>query len=250
MYISDEKLKLLEQIMWGLNTCNSSVEVRDFVSTRLLKLLDADYFASYTWDDDNHRFGNTVSVNMDPANLANYERYYQYCDPITLELQRLSVPTLVSQVMPMEQLRRTEFFNDFLARDGLCFGVNMFAYDGDRNIGDIRIWRSARRENFDRDALKLLALVRPAFTLALQRARAHCSAAVASPDAGALLTPTPLSERESHLAQCICRGLSDKEIARELHIEFSTVRTHITRIFKKLNVGNRTQLVKRLIDGR
>ncbi len=249
MYISNEKLQLLEQIMWGLNTCSSSHEVREFVSMPLLRLLDADYFASYTWDDDKRCFGDRVSVNMDPANLVNYERYYQYCDPITLKLQRLGVPTLVTQVMPMEHLQRTEFFNDFLARDGLRFGINMFAYDGLRNIGDIRIWRGTRKENFHQAALQLLALIQPAFTLALQRTRARPASAPISA-AGELTTLARLSERESHLAQCICRGLSDKEIARELHIEFSTVRTHITKIFKKLNVSNRTQLVKCLIEGR
>ena len=248
MYISAEKLQLLEHIMWGLNGCHSNHEVREFLSLPLLRLLEADYFASYTWDDDRQCFNDRVSVNMDPANLANYEHYYQYRDPITHQLQRLSVPTLVTQVMPMEHLQRTEFFNDFLARDGLCFGINMFAYDGTRNIGDIRIWRGARKENFSPAALQLLALIQPSFTHALQRTKPR--PAVSAAGEVDLAVVSRLSERERDLARYICRGLSDKAIARELHIEFSTVRTHISKIFKKLNVSNRTQLVKCLIEER
>lgn len=248
MYISAEKLQLLEQLMWGLNTCGTNQEVREFVSMPLLRLLDADYFASYTWDEERHCFGDRISVNMDPSNLANYENYYQYCDPITLKLQQLSVPTLVTQVMPIENLQRTEFFNDFLARDGLRFGINMFAYDGTRNIGDIRIWRGARKENFSHAARQLLALIQPAFTQALQRTKLHPARTEQGGNEIAVLSR--LSERERDLAQYICQGLSDKAIARELSIEFSTVRTHISKIFKKLNVSNRTQLVKRLIEKR
>jgi acyl carrier protein len=55
---------------------------------------------------------------------------------------------------------RTEFFNDFLYRDGLYWGVNLYAWDGDRNIGDMRIWRSRRRERFGADTLDLLELTK------------------------------------------------------------------------------------------
>src|SRR5690606_5974572 len=81
-------------------------------------------------------------------------------------------PTLVAQVMPQPELVRTEFFNDFLYRDGLYWGVNLYAWDGDRNIGDMRIWRGRRRENFDADTLGILELIGPAFTAALRRAQA------------------------------------------------------------------------------
>ena len=36
-----------------------------------------------------------------------------------MELQKRREPTRVSQVMPHAELVKTEFFNDFLARDGL-----------------------------------------------------------------------------------------------------------------------------------
>ena len=41
--------------------------------------------------------------------------------------------TLVDDVIARETLMRTEFYNDFLARDGLHHGLNMFIFDGDRD---------------------------------------------------------------------------------------------------------------------
>src|SRR5271154_6873317 len=107
---------------------------------------------------------------MSPDNLASYDAYYQSRDPTPLKLQARREPTLVTQIMPQRELMQTEFFNDFLARDGLHWGVNVYSYAGQRNIGDMRIWRSRRRENFDRRTLDLLRLVEPAFTGALMRA--------------------------------------------------------------------------------
>src|SRR5258708_38829663 len=106
---------------------------------------------------------------MDPKNLASYDSYHQYHDPITFKLQARREPTLVTQIMPQRELMRTEFFNDFLARDGLHWGVNVYRYAGQRNIDDLRIWRGRHREHFDTRTLELLRLGEPAFTGALMR---------------------------------------------------------------------------------
>lgn len=51
----------------------------------------------------------------------------------------------------------------------------------------------------------------------------------------------PLSPREVEILQFVTNGLSNKEIASELHISQQTVKNHMTSILKKLNVQDRTQ---------
>jgi two-component system, NarL family, nitrate/nitrite response regulator NarL len=55
-----------------------------------------------------------------------------------------------------------------------------------------------------------------------------------------------LTRREQQIASLISSGLSNKEIARELHIEVSTVKNHVHNMFEKLRVRRRAQLVSRL----
>ena len=237
MYLNTGQQESLGRLMGWLAEDYGEREVRERVGRELLTLLQADYFASYVWSDARQRFEGRVALNMDDDNLCAYESYYQFHDPITYQLQQRRVPTLVSQVMPQDQLVRTEFFNDFLARDGLRYGVNLYAYDSDRNIGDLRIWRGRHGENFDRGTLALLSLIQPAFTRALARGRP-----AQVPD------DLTMTSREREIAALVCTGITDKDIARRLGIEFSTVRTHLQRMFDKFGVHNRTQLQRRLYN--
>lgn len=231
-----------ELVNWLSESC-SEREIRTITGEMLLRILKADYYASFVWDPTALAFSNAVAINMSLDNLAEYEEYFQFRDPITPELQKRRGPTLVTDVMPQDALMKTEFFNDFLAKDGLHYGVNLYAYDGGNNIGDMRIWRDKKRENFDDTTLFVLSIIQPAFTSALLRTRARHHAivtATAMPTAPAIQL---LSPRELAIARCVCRGITDKEIAQEIGIEFSTVRTHLKRIFNKLDVRSRTQLM-------
>jgi DNA-binding CsgD family transcriptional regulator len=234
MYVSASESRVLARIFGLLSEDLSERDVREAVGHDLLELLEADYYASFVWQDATGRFEKAVYLNMDPSNIAAYDRYFQHRDPITLKLQARREATLVTQVMPQRELMRTEFFNDFLARDGLHWGVNAYSFVGGRNIGDVRIWRGSRRENFDGHTLELLRLIEPAFTGALVRAG---GGAVAVAEGSPVLK---LSVREFEIARMIADDLSDKEIAHRLQVEVSTVRTHIERIFAKLGVRRRS----------
>jgi len=65
-------------------------------------------------------------------------------------------------------------------------------------------------------------------------------------------TPTPqaaildqLSERELEVLRLVAEGLNNTDIAAELVIAHSTVKTHVNRIYSKLGVSTRTQAVAR-----
>ena len=58
----------------------------------------------------------------------------------------------------------------------------------------------------------------------------------------------PLSQRELDVLRLLNTELSGPEIARELVVALSTVRTHTKRIYGKLNVTNRRAAVKRVAE--
>jgi DNA-binding CsgD family transcriptional regulator len=60
---------------------------------------------------------------------------------------------------------------------------------------------------------------------------------------GQLVQELSLSPKQTDLVRCLFAGCSDKQIANRMNIHIPTVRTHITRLFRKLSVDNREGLI-------
>jgi len=95
----------------------------------------------------------------------------------------------------------------------------------------------------------LLKDVRPA-ELAEALRRASRGEALLAPSVAARLmqevsgersAPAGLTERELEVLRLIARGMSNKQIARELVLSEKTVKTHVSNILAKLHVADRTQ---------
>jgi DNA-binding NarL/FixJ family response regulator len=61
------------------------------------------------------------------------------------------------------------------------------------------------------------------------------------PDAAQVLAA--LTEREREILTHVGRGLSNSEIAADLHLSEATVKTHVTRVFTKIGLRDRAQAV-------
>ena len=58
------------------------------------------------------------------------------------------------------------------------------------------------------------------------------------------LQSAALSKQEMLVRNLILQGKSNKEIASELYVSLSTVKSHITSIYSKLNVSGRGELLQ------
>lgn len=52
-----------------------------------------------------------------------------------------------------------------------------------------------------------------------------------------------LSRRQTEVVRCIFAGLGDKQIAQQLQIATPTVRTHLSRLFDRLEVQGRCEMM-------
>ena len=76
----------------------------------------------------------------------------------------------------------------------------------------------------------------------LNRLTALSQQAANGPDQGAL------SDRELEVLQSMARGSANKQIASDLSITESTVKTHVANIFQKLDVSHRTEAVTKAMS--
>ena len=68
------------------------------------------------------------------------------------------------------------------------------------------------------------------------------------PESMEIITPLRLSRREAEMIECMLRLCDDEiSIAEALSMSRHTVHTHLERLYRKLHVNNRCQLVVRVL---
>lgn len=78
-----------------------------------------------------------------------------------------------------------------------------------------------------------------------ERARAELAKVGGRAPSAGLLTPT-----ESRVAELVAEGLQTKQVAAALFVSSKTVEGHLTHIYAKLGVHSRTELARKLRDGK
>jgi DNA-binding NarL/FixJ family response regulator len=81
------------------------------------------------------------------------------------------------------------------------------------------------------------ALIAPNVTVRLLKAFADAAPAAAPPGPA-----EPLTDREEQVLSALARGLSNNEIAGELYVTLSTVKTHVASLMTKLGARNRVEI--------
>jgi DNA-binding NarL/FixJ family response regulator len=225
-FTSDE-LKLFAETIALLERMDGTCNIRKEIFFNVVKLARADFAASYVWDPGARRFTDSIVYNMGKENIGYYEEFHQFRDPMTLQLRARRTATLVEEVTPYPMLRKTEFYNDFLRRDGLDHGINIFLFDRDRDLGDFRLWRAKSGAAFGEREVQLLNTIAPFIERAIVRSENQTFM---------------LTGRERQVAELVARGCRDTDIARLLEIGFATVRTHLNNAMEKNRWANRAEL--------
>lgn len=57
-----------------------------------------------------------------------------------------------------------------------------------------------------------------------------------------------MTPRELQIAQLICQGLGNEEIANRLKIKHGTVKTHVRNLYRKLWVHNKISMLLRFVE--
>ena len=83
--------------------------------------------------------------------------------------------------------------------------------------------------------------IRQAFSSSIFLAGPRGATAGAAAPARANQKPADLTARELEILQLVAEGLSNSEMARRLWVTEQTVKFHLSNIYRKLDVSNRTQ---------
>ncbi|WP_334042049.1 helix-turn-helix transcriptional regulator [Burkholderia ambifaria] len=156
-----------------------------------------------------------------------------------------AVVTLASQ-LPDERRAASAYWTRFLRRHDVADVVEIWLRDeAGRTVGAFSLLRFGKGDAYgdstagrfapgEVDALARLQPVAEAALAPLLRARRGIHR---------IGCEERLTYREEQIARLVRDGRSNKEIARDLALGQPTIKTHLMRMYRKLGVSNRTELV-------
>ena len=107
-------------------------------------------------------------------------------------------------------------------------------------LGDVRSRGKLTEDDISKAMRQVrLALLAPSITKRLIHEFAHARPGPAEPPKGM----DELTARELEVFKLVARGLSNAEIAQELIVSETTVKTHVARVLMKLDLRDRVQAV-------
>ncbi|WMP19235.1 helix-turn-helix transcriptional regulator [Thiothrix lacustris] len=227
MFLSKKKQTQLLKVIQSLHGSLDDYEIRKQSGYLLLDLLEAECVASFIWNHEQKSFDKGVFINRDPQTMINH--------------------------------------NDVLTPNGLYYGVSLDTGDRSNHIGYFRVWPRRGKKSFDEKTLYLLDLIRPHFCNAILNSQSYQTCHLASKQVimnlsgktdlssasttisrEQLMRDFSLTKREADTTLQLLQGHRDELIAQNLHIAFSTLRTHLRNIFSKTNVSSRAALIHRV----
>lgn len=157
--------------------------------------------------------------------------------------QQGSVVTLAGE-LPETLRGKSVYWQRFLRPHHVVDVMEVLLRADGHVVGAFSLLRFAPEAPFSRreveSANALAPLLEVALASRLRREPALCLSQ-AGPEAAD--RAARLTHREEQVARLVRNGLSNKQIARDLALAQPTVKTHLLRMFRKLGVSSRTELV-------
>lgn len=205
----------------------------------------SDYFGVQRWGiyllDDENRLAGFDVTGVSDAFVERYERIGRSVDPVLQYVLKNHAPAHEELVLPVGGWKRSELYQRCCSEYDHEHIMTGPIVGRGQLIGTVHFARVGDTPAFSLHDLASLGAV-----------CTHLSACLAELRKQSLMAPNPLwkrlTPREVQIANLVARGLTNAEIGAELWITQNSVKQALKRMFRKLEVSARTEMVAKLRD--
>ncbi|MDH6148187.1 MULTISPECIES: helix-turn-helix transcriptional regulator [Paraburkholderia] len=177
-----------------------------------------------------------VAESMHRTYLQRYSRL-DPLHPSRIAAEPCNVVSLASE-LPLPLRERSVYWQRFLNPHRVVDVIEVLVRDGSQPVAAFSLLRMMPAGPFSNEEFTRVQAVQPLLEVGLLPSVKDRRPLRARAADGAGLT-----HREQQIARLVRDGLSNKAIARTLALGQPTVKTHLLRMFRKLDVSSRTELV-------
>lgn len=228
----------LHSFFHQLATASSETELRFSLMDNLSQYFCVQRWGIYLLDRENNLISSDV-YGVSDSFIETYQQIGQAVDPVLKYVREYHVPAHEELVLSPGTWKQSQLYQRCCIQ-GRHEHIMTGPIVGKGNlIGTINFARVGNTTAFNsKDLSKLSAIC------------LHVSACLANLRSSPIFQPNSqtmlLTKREIQIAKLVARGLTNTEIGRELWISSNTVKQALKRMFQKLEVSSRTEMVVKL----
>lgn len=196
---------------------------------------------------DAPRYVHPASSGMDDRALNDYYNRYAAMDYTTwsFDLHKVGVYRDLDLV-DVERRDATPIYRKWMEPQGVYFGCTATLAHNDSPLGSITLFRERTAGDFTDTELAILLEIARHASLALANLYPRGIKLTQTEDTNhlnAFITEHNIQPREAEVMRLMLGGKTNKQMANELFISESTVKKHVSAIYRKLGVSNRLGLM-------
>lgn len=228
----------LHPLFHKIANASSETELRFSLMDNLHKYFGVQRWGIYLVDEKNNLISSDA-YGVSDSFIETYQKIGQAVDPVLQYVQKYHAPTHEELVLPQGTWKQSQLYQRCCIQGRHEHIMTGPIVGNGKLIGTINFARVSNTKAFNSQDLTNLSAI-----------CLHVSACLANLRSRPLVKPNLLmallTQREIQIAKLVAQGLTNAEIGKELWISPNTVKQALKRMFQKLEVTSRTEMVAKL----
>jgi len=220
-------------------TSQTEAELRFRLMDNLSQCFSVQRWGIYLGDSRNNLISSDV-VGVDDNFIEQYQKIGRAVDPVLKYVVKYHAPAHEELVLPQGTWKQSQLYQRCCVQGGHEHIMTGPIVNNGRLIGTVNFARVGDTPAFDIKDLSNLSAVCLHLSACLANLRSHSSYLPSD------VYQKRLTTREMQIAELVAQGMTNIEIGNQLWISHNTVKQVLKKIFRKLEVTSRAEMVAKL----